>query len=82
MRHRDSELSGGNQTAFQMETEARLTEGSKKIPSTTISYKKVERGEVVLHYVPSKENVADILIKGVENILLTRTPSLFNMFAQ
>lgn len=59
-------LKGDKQIALQMAQEAKLTEASKNI---SIYYhfilEKVEQGYIVLRYVPSENNIADILTTGL-----------------
>lgn len=46
------------------------------LPSNTISYRKVERGEFFLQYVLSKKNVAHILANGICGLLHNYLESL------
>lgn len=58
------QLNGNNQTVLQMKKEARKTEDLKHI---FIYYhliqEMVDRSEIALQYVPSKDTLAEILIK-------------------
>lgn len=73
-------INGDNQTALEMAQEARLTKASNHI---SIYYhfirEKVEHGHCSSQYVPSEDNVADIMEKGISGPAHIKLPSLMGM---
>lgn len=59
------QLSGDKKTALQMPKEAKLSEASKHIAITTISYEKLCNGVMMFSDIFHKENMAEILNKGL-----------------